>query len=242
MPSENLLLEDDSLVTCSAKLLEAGEDGRGGYWILDRTVFHAQGGGQPTDRGRITWAGGSARVDFVAASPEGLQHRLVLEEGEAPAPGTELELEVDGDLRRRHAAVHTAGHLVQSVLEELDPGFRAIKGYHFPDSPYVEFDGLPSRDRSELLGEANELLARLLEGEAPLERRWASAEEVRALGRPLPASREDRLRLVAIEGFPPVPCGGTHLLDLGELAEVRIRKMKPKRGNARASYRCALSS
>ena len=35
------------------------------YIMLDRSAFYPEGGGQPSDTGRVEWEGGSAEVTFV---------------------------------------------------------------------------------------------------------------------------------------------------------------------------------
>jgi Ser-tRNA(Ala) deacylase AlaX len=46
------------------------------------------------------------------------------------------------------------------------------------------------------------------------------------------------LRVVQIEGYSPVPCGGTHLRALDELGAVRVRKIKLKGSSTQVGYTC----
>ncbi len=54
-----------------------------------------------------------------------------------------MSLALDGAKRLRHAALHSAGHAVdKAVVEAIGAGvFSPLKGYHFDDSPYVEYRG-----------------------------------------------------------------------------------------------------
>jgi len=45
-----------------------------------------------------------------------------------------------------------------------------------------------------------------------------------------------KLRVCNIAGFPSVPCGGTHVMHLGELKKIKILKCKTKKGQTKISY------
>src|SRR5687768_17106757 len=65
-------------------------------WIvLDRTAFYAEGGGQPSDVGRLTWDGGEARVTHVSKKGA-VKHVL---EGETPPEGAVVHGEIDWERR-----------------------------------------------------------------------------------------------------------------------------------------------
>ena len=58
MPAKELFREDAYLISCSATVTVADDDGVS----VDRTVFYPLGGGQPGDTGVLSWSGGSARI------------------------------------------------------------------------------------------------------------------------------------------------------------------------------------
>lgn len=53
-------------------------------------------------------------------------------------------MSLDSAKRLRNAALHSAGHAVDAaVVGAVGPGvFAPLKGYHFEDSPYVEYRGV----------------------------------------------------------------------------------------------------
>src|SRR5579875_64866 len=119
------------------EVLSVGEEAGAVSVILDSTPFYPQGGGQPSDTGVITGPG----FEFVvrkAVLIDGTVHHLgqFVEGSSAHGPGRAC---VDLERRRLHARLHTAGHLVMTAIYELRE-MRAIKGFHFPEGPYVEFE------------------------------------------------------------------------------------------------------
>jgi Ser-tRNA(Ala) deacylase AlaX len=92
-----------------ANVVQCIPDGEDGYVIeLDATLFHPQGGGQPSDVGTI----GGVPVQRVFANGETVWHRTATPV--APGPVT---LCVDGELRHLHARWHSAGHLIGTAGE-----------------------------------------------------------------------------------------------------------------------------
>ena len=89
--------------------------------ILDRTLFHVQGGGQPSDVGFI----GEARVLKVVRTEMGIVHLVDREVDK----GT-VTIAVDKELRLLHSRLHSAGHLIGASLEGM--GWQATKGSHQP--------------------------------------------------------------------------------------------------------------
>ncbi|GKB09475.1 alanine--tRNA ligase, partial [Tanacetum coccineum] len=114
-----------------------GDDGRH-VLVLDSTVFHPQGGGQPADGGYITDVYCS-RFKFLVQdvrSKNGIVYHYGVFERNAEEleEGLQVLLSVDESKRKLNSRLHSAGHLLDLCLEKvglshLDPS----KGYHFPD-------------------------------------------------------------------------------------------------------------
>jgi Ser-tRNA(Ala) deacylase AlaX len=119
--------------------------------VLDRTLFHAQGGGQPSDAGSLTVAGLAAPATFevkdVRFDPAtGIVYHLGAFPDSAPAAEsieTPVDVTMDVNLERRvlNMRLHSAGHLIDAALAAegfLGPhegSFTQGKGHHFPDGP-----------------------------------------------------------------------------------------------------------
>jgi Ser-tRNA(Ala) deacylase AlaX len=114
--------------------------------ILDKTIFHPQGGGQPNDKGTMASETG---VKFVISEAkhkdDAILHIGKFEEAEGAKfeVGNTVNLEIDGEFRSINARIHSAGHLLDMAMmragrKDLKPG----KGYHFQEGPYVEYVGV----------------------------------------------------------------------------------------------------
>lgn len=178
---------------------------------LDRTVFHAQGGGQKADRGRI----GEARVLHVAHNGGDVDH--IVDSPELLEVGSVMHAEVDDAWRRLNAVYHTSGHLIASVVERLFPGVRAVSGHQWPGEGRVEFEGVvPTGCKADV--------------EAALYQAIADGLPVSIQGNPY----QDRS--IGIGDMGAIACGGTHVEFLSAIASVQIRSINTKKGRVRISY------
>ncbi len=223
-----LLFRDDAyLKSCTATVTAAAD----GQIFLDQTVFYPMGGGQPGDTGRLRWDGGEIRIVDARKGdgPDAVVH--IAEEGVAlPAPGTEVEAEIDWDRRLRLMRMHTAMHLLCSIVEGDVTG-----GQVGAEKSRLDFNVPTGALDKEAIGAAlNELVAAAL----PVQSRWISDEEL--AGRPelvrtmsvKPPSGSGKVRLMQIgdENDPAdlQPCGGTHVANTSEIGALRIGKIENK--------------
>ncbi len=194
---------------------------------LDRTVFYPAGGGQPGDTGVLRFAGRQVGVTNAVKGdgPDDVLHVLAADTA-APAVGTEVEAEIDWDRRYRHMRMHTALHLLCSVV----PG--AVTGGQIAaDKSRLDFD-VPTTtlDKAEIAARINALIA----ADSPVVPRWISDDEMAAqpeLVRTMsvkPPTGNGLVRLMEIAGVDLQPCGGTHVGRLGEIGAVDVIKIENK--------------
>lgn len=210
--TEKLYLAHPEMRTANAKIvaLVAAADGRPAV-RLDRTIFHAQGGGQKADRGRI----GDARVLHVAHNGGDIDH--IIDSPELLEVGSVVRAEVDDAWRRLNAVYHTAGHLIASVVERMFPGVKAVSGHQWPGEGRVEFEGpVPVETKADI--------------EAALYQAIAEGLPVKIQGNPY----EDRS--IGIGNMTAIACGGTHVENLSAIASIQIRSINAKKGKIRISY------
>ncbi|CAM9720730.1 unnamed protein product [Ectocarpus sp. 8 AP-2014] len=144
--TERMYLQDTYLMTSEATVLGVVEDDSQGFAIiLDRTIFHPQGGGQPSDEGTIACGDCTVAVSKVRDMGGVIYHHGTISGTPQPLleTGRPVSLALDSAKRLRHAVLHSAGHAVdKAVVGAVGAGvFSPLKGYHFDDSPYVEYRG-----------------------------------------------------------------------------------------------------
>ncbi|KAJ1428287.1 hypothetical protein B484DRAFT_329588, partial [Ochromonadaceae sp. CCMP2298] len=228
--------------------------------VADRTVFHPQGGGQPTDTGAVTLSLPSPAtflVSFVANKNGVLEHYGTPSDGflsslrGLPPPlgdlGIGLTMGVDGAVRTQNAACHSAGHAIDVAMQRC--GFMtrfslaATKGYHFPDGPYVEFElGGQGQGEEPTAAELeampallNEALLALVGESIPTTVETLSRAEAGTLCGSDVSNYPERVRVVTVGGLP-CPCGGTHVRSSGELGGCKVTKVKRKKRIVKVSY------
>lgn len=204
--------------------------------ILDHTIMYPQGGGQPYDTGEITQGDKRFIVEEVRFM-DGLVHHIGHFVDQNFTVGATVKVHVDETRRRKHARLHTAGHLIDDALRELEYHLVPLKGYHFSDGPYVEYQGVLTGNLSFIaqeieykLGElvrANiEVKSEILDSPAILRDRGLKVPEY------LPMNKPVRI----ITTLSQIPCGGTHVKYSGEIGHITITKIKVKGGNTRVCY------
>jgi misacylated tRNA(Ala) deacylase len=218
--TRELFREDSYLKTCTANVTES----TGNLVRTDQTVFYPLGGGQPADTGQISWDGGRANVIDTRYVDGDIAH--VLEEGSPlPQTGDKVDLSIDWDRRYRHMRMHTAMHLLGSVLR-----YGVTGGNISAEKSRLDFDMEDTVDK-EAVGAA---LTELVAADRPVSCRWITEEEldenpelVRTMSVQPPRGK-GAIRLLEIENVDLQPCGGTHLRSTGEVGAVRIGKVEKK--------------
>ncbi|MCC7427640.1 MAG: alanyl-tRNA editing protein [Alphaproteobacteria bacterium] len=228
MPTELIFRDDPYAQACEARVIASGPEGV----VLDRTVFYAQGGGQPGDTGRLVLADGTALAVANAvkgAEPDTVLHQLA-PGATPPAAGTTLRAEIDWARRHRLMRVHTSMHLLCSMI----PGIAVTGGSVGDGKGRLDFD-LPAAPDKDAL---NARLAELIAANHAVGTLWITEEELNAkpeMVRTLsvkPPMGSGRVRLVRIgpEAAPVdlQPCGGTHVRATGEIGRAEITKIENK--------------
>jgi len=219
--TEDLFRQDAYLKSCEARVVAVDDEAI----VLDRTVFYPLGGGQPGDTGRIHWPHGSAEVVDTRHGDHGAIRHIVAGGSALPAVGDTVHAAIDWERRYRHMRMHTAMHLLGSLLP-----YGVTGGNISADRSRLDFDMQDTADKEAL----NAGLARLVGEDHPVTSRWISDEELEAqpeLVRTLsvqPPKGAGQVRLLDIEGVDLQPCGGTHVRSTGEVGRVRIGKVENK--------------
>ncbi|MBO0653982.1 alanyl-tRNA synthetase [Streptomyces triculaminicus] len=214
----NVYLTQTYTYEARTTILSSTSSAAGIRLALVDNIFHPQGGGQPSDRGWVDGIPaspvrepGSERVCLDLA-PESGDDRSAFSEGQA------VTAAIDAEQRRLFAALHTAGHLVDALIDPF--GVRHVGSNHFPGQARVEYelDGAEV-DKERMADSLREGVAKAMSQALPV----------------ISGEREGR-RTITIEGFATEFCAGTHVTDLSCLADVAIRSIKVKSGRLKVGY------
>lgn len=211
---------------------------------LEESIFHPQGGGQPSDVGLIFVKGQSDPAFTVTFSSIEPSNGHLVHYGIASSQisvGTAVRIEVNKETRILNARLHSAGHALDSAMQQLgypSSVLKPLKGYHFADCPNVEYEIQPGNNLSEeelktLPERLTAKLAELCDIETVVET-LSKEEASQALEGDL-EGYPDTVRVVSVAGVK-CPCGGTHVRNTTELGIVTVTKLKKKKNNLKISY------
>ncbi len=219
--TQELFREDSYIRECDATVVAIDD----GAVILDRTIFYPLGGGQPGDTGEITCAGGKAMVVDTRYGDGGAIRHVVEEISVLPEVGQQVHASIDWDKRYRHMRMHTALHLLGSVLK-----YGVTGGNISADKSRLDFDMEDTIDKEAVSVAIRSLVA----ADHAVTCRWITDEELAAqpdLVRTMsvqPPKGRGKVRLLEIESIDLQPCGGTHVRSTAEIGKVRIGKVEKK--------------
>lgn len=205
----------------------------------DSSIFYPQGGGQPCDLGSLEINGVAYRVHHTEMTEEGIAHVLESHPSLLVSHGMQCVQRIDMKRRLINAKSHTAGHLISHIIEEMDNNLSPAKGHHYPDDSYIELiESERTNDNFsvELINEQiNLLVNRAPRAIQPIDLDLAEVQSLRPLlCKFIPQSTH--IRMIAIDGFTPVPCGGTHVVSTSELNGLYVTRIKRKKDRIKVSY------
>lgn len=217
------LFNDDAyLQECEAVVEYTSELGI----VLNQTVFYAEGGGQPGDRGILRLANGEKfTIENTRKASDGSVEHILSDPGALLEPGTPVTAQIDWEYRYRHMRTHTCLHLLCALVP-----FPVTGGSISQAKGRLDFDMSEGVDKLALQASLNELIA----ADHTVGFRFISDAEMAenmALVRTMsvtPPTGQGRVRLIEIADTDLQPCGGTHVARTGEIGPVRIGKVEKK--------------
>jgi alanyl-tRNA synthetase len=227
MTTQRLYLADPLLLSFTARVTGHGSIGGRPAVVLDRSAFYPESGGQLADRGRL----GEAEVVDVQVGGDGVVQHVV--DGAAPAIGAEVEGRVEARRRRRHMAQHTAQHALSAALTAIAaaPTVSSRLGEAACTIDVARRDVPP-----ELIARSADAVNDLVDDDVPVRCVVVGPDE--AAQRPLRRSPKvtGDVRLVEIQGFDLVPCGGTHCVTTGQVGLVTVLGAERYKGLTRVTF------
>ena len=218
----NLFEKDSYLKEFKTKIVKINKEDK--VIKLSDTAFYARGGGQPGDKGEIDINGHKIKVlDTVKKDGEIINILSSLEKLEE---NIEIVGKVDWTTRYRHMRMHTALHLMCSVIP-LDVtggqiGFEKSR-LDFND-PEKKINKEDLEEKINLLVNKNySVTSEIIESKILDEK----PELVRTMS-VKPPRIDGKIRLVRIGEIDLQPCGGTHVKTTTEIGKIQIGKIENK--------------
>ncbi len=232
--AELLYQVDSYLREFTARVTRVEEDAV----YLDKTAFHPKpSGGLDTDKGFLIV--GDARIEVVEAVFREGDVAHVVSDVSPFKPGVEVRGVIDWERRYRMMKLHTASHILASVLYNRF-GARVTGGHISPEMARDDFEIKVEDWKKAIMDaveETNEIIRRCL----PVKVYWLPREEalripgIVKLADRLPPS-VDRLRIVEIEGVDIQADGGPHVRNTCEIGGIRIVKLQSRGSRRKRVY------
>lgn len=192
--------------------------------ILDKTPFHAEGGGQIGDTGYITGPSGKAEITDTKSLANGLTYMIAIVTEGSLAKGDEVDITVDKVRNLDIARNHTATHLLQAAL-------RKVLGTHVNQAgslvtperlrfDFTHFSPMTNEELAEVEKEVNRQIMKNVDleiEEMPVDdaiKKGAMALFGEKYG--------DIVRVVNVPGFSCELCGGSHVPNTSVIGSFRI--------------------
>jgi misacylated tRNA(Ala) deacylase len=201
--------------------------------VLDRTVFYPGGGGQPSDRGLLLRATDGRTWTVRGARKAGgeITHELEPDDGDAPAVGDRLHVDLDWARRFALMRTHTALHALCGVVWR-DHGAQVTGGNMEPGAGRMDFefesmsgdlvDSIEEAVNVEL-GKDRDVRVNLL----PRDEAFAIPDLIRTKINLLPEGIE-QIRTIEIVGLDLQADGGTHVANTREVGRIRVTGYESK--------------
>ena len=208
-------------------------DGTNPLLILDQTVFYPGGGGQPADRGIILRTADGRSWTVRAARKIGgeIVHELEPDQGDPPAVGDQVRIDLDWARRLALMRTHMALHALCGVVWR-DYGALVTGGNMEPGSGRMDFefermsgdlvDAIEASVNAEL-AVGRDVRVNVL----PRDEAFAIPDLIRTKVNLLPEGIEE-IRTIEIVGLDLQADGGTHVANTSEVGGIRVTGYESK--------------
>ena len=222
---------DSHISEFEARVISCHEEVDGRFEIiLDRTAFFPEGGGQPSDEGKLLFDGGEAFVSHVSEKNGVITHIC----SAAIAENTAVRGKLDFDKRFRRMQNHSGEHIISGIAHSLY-GFENV-GFHIgSEDTTLDFNGvLDDAQVRELETLANEAVWK----NVPFTVLFPTDEELKTLDYRSKKEISGQVRLVRVEGCDLCACCAPHVSRSGEIGVIKIVSYIHYKGGVRLHILC----
>ncbi|MCL2874454.1 MAG: alanyl-tRNA editing protein [Defluviitaleaceae bacterium] len=194
--------------------------------VLDKTAFYPEGGGQPSDIGKID----NARV-LTVFEKDG----IIFHETDIPLTiGDNVYGEIDFSHRMSNMQNHSGEHIVSGIIKSR-LGYDNV-GFHM-GSEFITIDingTLSDQDIDEIELLANEVVFKNLD----IEILFPSESDYKKMTCRSKKELSGEIRVVQIKGVDTCACCGTHVARTGEIGIIKLISHQRYKGGTRISMLC----
>jgi misacylated tRNA(Ala) deacylase len=197
----------------------------GYHVVLEDTILFPEGGGQPSDRGKIN----EIEVTYVERRGDTAVHWT----RDPLTVGEEVTIEVDWDRRHDHMQQHSGQHLITAITD-LMFGFKTTSwnlAIGLDNKCFIELS--TPKLSQEQIDSIEEKCNEKIRGRISMTPRWLphdskELEEIRTRG--LPDDVVGPVRVVDIQGVDSNMCCGTHVDNLSDIQCIKLLHTETKKG------------
>ncbi len=154
--------------------------------------------------------------------------------------GDEVICHLDWNRRFKNMQVHTAGHVLHEAVKTFAPDCNPLEAQHGKQAYFVYEGKIDKMLESRILSKANDIIDSSLE----VHTEFVALDELkkRASWIPPKLPTNKPLRIMWIEGYEPIPDGGTQVRTTSEIAKFENITVETIDGNTKISYRLNFST
>jgi len=208
-----------------AKILEQKKENNEWLIVLDRTLFYPEGGGQPADKGYLN----DIEVNNVLKKSGIIYHYL----------SNELKSEfVRGKINWEHRfdymQQHTGQHMVSAAFESI---FKYGTVSVHMSSEYTSIELATNTVSETEIKQVEECVNSGILKNLPIKYIQTNDSDINKFQLRRPSKLKGEIRLVNIENYDCVACGGVHLENTRDVKLVKFFKSEKIRGNIRTYWK-----
>ncbi|AWR87853.1 serine-tRNA(Ala) deacylase AlaX [Meiothermus taiwanensis] len=210
-----------------ARVVRAWSEGEKHFAVLDQTLFYPTSGGQACDTGTLN---GVAVLEVLeeAKATGPVIHRL-----QSPLPEGQLVVgRIEWARRYRQMQRHTAEHMLgQAFLRAA--GWNVVAVNMLNPVCTMDFDGAPDEA---VIRQAEALANWAVYANTAVRTYFIDEAEAPAHGLRRAPKVTGLIRVVEIEGWDKVACGGLHVARSGEAGPIKITRFERYKGGTRVYF------
>ena len=226
--SELLYIKDSYQTEFDATVTRTGPK----FVVLNQTAFYPEGGGQPSDTGKLIVDDEEIKVIKAIKRGEQVFHYLDKDIG----LGSEVHGVIDWDQRFEYMRLHSGEHLLTGLFEARGSGPKVF-------SSFSQLDFKPSELTEGTVSEVWKRFNEIIDEDVPVEIYSTNRDELdvgddvrkQSFLEKIPKDVHE-LRMVKIGDYAETFCMGTHVKRTGDIGKIKNIRLEPKKKRKKIVY------